>query len=198
MRLLDFTVWFIWRACWLSGVFPGSFYWTVWIGIWSWWGNLWRWGAEKASRKGGLMEILESWFSSHITQFLRWHAFMFSNVLMSRCYWGQASEIWPGDFFNWGWDREPDSTEGGDCEETFGSYFQQPWLPRKIPFVPVLIGAAPCWGGLLMRVMLWLLCRDFQVGSSFHPHCTSFSCYGPVYCRSCFYEHKCHQAPARV
>ena len=29
-----------------------------------------------ASRKGGLMDILESCFSSHISQFLRSHAFM--------------------------------------------------------------------------------------------------------------------------
>ena len=49
-----------------------------------------------------------------------------------------------------------------------------------------------------MRVMLWLLCGDFQYGSSFDPHCTLFSYYRPVYCRSCFYEHKCHRAPARV
>ena len=47
MRLLDFGVWLIWRACWSSGVFPGNFHWTVWIGIWSWWGGLWMWGAEE-------------------------------------------------------------------------------------------------------------------------------------------------------
>ena len=46
MRLLDFSVWFIWRACWSSGVFSGKFHWTVWIGIWSWWGDFWKWGAE--------------------------------------------------------------------------------------------------------------------------------------------------------
>ena len=46
MRLLYFSVQFIWRACWSSGVFPGIFHWTVWIGNWSWWGDLWRWGAE--------------------------------------------------------------------------------------------------------------------------------------------------------
>ena len=33
---------------------------------------------------------------------------------------------------------------------------------RKILFVPVLFGAAPSCGGLLMRVMLWLLCGDFE------------------------------------
>ena len=48
MRLLDFGVWFIWRACWSSGVFPGIFHWTVWIGIWSWWGDLWMWDAEES------------------------------------------------------------------------------------------------------------------------------------------------------
>ena len=48
MRLLDFCVWFIWRACWSSGVVPGNFHWTVWIGIWSWWGDLWMWGAEES------------------------------------------------------------------------------------------------------------------------------------------------------
>ena len=48
MRLLAFGVWFIWRACWSSGVFPGNFHWTVWIGIWSWWGDLWMWGAEES------------------------------------------------------------------------------------------------------------------------------------------------------
>ena len=48
MRLLDFTVWIIWRACWSSGVLPGNFHWTVWIGIWSWWGDLWKWGAEES------------------------------------------------------------------------------------------------------------------------------------------------------
>ena len=48
MRLFYFILWFIWRACWSSGVFPGFFYWTVWIGIWSWLGNLWRWRAEKS------------------------------------------------------------------------------------------------------------------------------------------------------
>ena len=46
MRLLYFSVQFIWRACWSSGVFPGIFHWTVWIGNWSLWGDLWRWGAE--------------------------------------------------------------------------------------------------------------------------------------------------------
>ena len=68
----------------------------------------------------------------------------FSNVFMSRCYWGLACEIWPGKIFNCGWGLEPDLTEEGDCRETFGSSFRTPSLPRKIPFVPVLIGAAPC------------------------------------------------------
>ena len=62
MRLLDFGVWFIWRACSSSGVFPGNFYWTVWIGIWSWWGNLWRWGAEESFQErrphGYLWELM--------------------------------------------------------------------------------------------------------------------------------------------
>ena len=48
MRLLDFSVWIIWRTCWSSGVLPGNFHWTVWIGIWSWWGDLWKWGAEES------------------------------------------------------------------------------------------------------------------------------------------------------
>ena len=48
MRLLEFGVWIIWRACWSSGVFPGNFHWTVWIGISSWWGDLWMWGAEES------------------------------------------------------------------------------------------------------------------------------------------------------
>ena len=48
MRLLDFSVWFNWRACRSSGVLPGDFHWTVWIGIWSWWGYLWKWGAEES------------------------------------------------------------------------------------------------------------------------------------------------------
>ena len=48
MRLLDFSVWIIWRACCSSGVLPGNFHWTVWIGIWSWWGDLWKWGAEES------------------------------------------------------------------------------------------------------------------------------------------------------
>ena len=52
MRLLDFSVWFVWRACWSSGVFPGNFYWTVWIGIWIWCGNLWRWGVEESFQEG--------------------------------------------------------------------------------------------------------------------------------------------------
>ena len=47
MRLLYFIVWFIWRACWSPGVFPGKFHWTVWIGIWNWWGDLWKWSAEE-------------------------------------------------------------------------------------------------------------------------------------------------------
>ena len=46
MRLLYFSVQFIWTACWSSGVLPGNFHWTVSIGNWSWWGDLWRWGAE--------------------------------------------------------------------------------------------------------------------------------------------------------
>ena len=51
MGFLYFSVWFIWRACCSSGVFPGIFYWTSCIGIWSCWGDLsrWaRWGAEES------------------------------------------------------------------------------------------------------------------------------------------------------
>ena len=48
IRLLYFSVQFIWRASWSSRMFPGNFDWIVWIGIWSWWGNLWRWGAEES------------------------------------------------------------------------------------------------------------------------------------------------------
>ena len=48
MRLLDFGVWFIWRACCSSGVFSDSFNWTVWIGIWICWGDFWMWGAEES------------------------------------------------------------------------------------------------------------------------------------------------------
>ena len=47
-RLLDFSVWFIWRACWSTGVFRGKFHCTAWIGNWSWWGDLWMWGAEES------------------------------------------------------------------------------------------------------------------------------------------------------
>ena len=48
MRLLFFSVWFIWRACWSSGVFPVKIDWTIWIGILSWCGDLWMWGAEQS------------------------------------------------------------------------------------------------------------------------------------------------------
>ena len=175
MRLLGFGAWFIWRACWSSGVFPGNFYWTVWIGIWSWWGNLWRWGAEES-------------FQERRPHGYPWELFFIWNFSISPliCIHVLATSFCQG------------STEEGDCEETFGSSFRQPRLPRRIPFVPVLIGPAPCWGGNLMRVMLWLLCGDFQYDSSFDPQCTLFSCSGLVYCISCFYEQKCHQAPARV
>ena len=39
---------------------------------------------KRASRKGGLMDILESCFSSHISQFLCSHAFMSQQRL---CVW---------------------------------------------------------------------------------------------------------------
>ena len=173
MRFLYFSVRFIWRACWSSGIMPGKFHWTVWIGVGSWWGQ-----PLKMRCQSELPGKAASWISLKVVFHHIFFSFSvqrhscFCNVFLSKCYWGQVCEIWPRGNFNWVWGREPDSTEDGECKQTFGSPFQTPSLPRKIPFVPVLIGAAPCWGRLLMRVMLWLLCGDFQYGTSFDPRCT--------------------------
>ena len=48
VRLLYFSIWFIWRAYWLSGVLPGSFHGTVCSRIWNRWGYLRGWVTEES------------------------------------------------------------------------------------------------------------------------------------------------------
>ena len=175
-------------------VFPGHFLWTVSIGIWSWWDDLWRRGAEDSFQErrphGYPWKLIFIPYNS-IAPFTCIHVLATSLCLGAN----------DGRFMRSGHEEISTGFESKSqirlqkaiVRRGLARFSKCRDCQERSPFVPVLSGAAPCWDGLLMRVTLWLLRRDLQYGSSFDPDCTFFLWYRQLYCRSCFYEHKCQR-----